>query len=284
VRGRGAADRAQTFRQNYKMLYVIGCGRSGTTIFSHCLGRHRDIAELNEPLHIWCATTAKADIMSPFASLVQGLCRLDRSHADEGARARYRAMVDYQVKRTSPVVCDKLPLNTFRVDYINAVCPDAKFIFLQRSPRAVARSIELCAKRDRVWWGFNDYKWRAIRHYTESRPDLQPVLTHAVDDYYRGLVEWRVGHELAKEDLSKLGADRYIEVRYEDFVADPKGVLERSFTFGGMPTDDDATAFAANEVTFKSAKALKDRSSSEDERRHAAILGPHTGWGLAPAS
>jgi hypothetical protein len=262
-----------TFRQRYQMLFVLGCGRSGTTIFSHCLGRHEAFAELNEPLHIWFGTDAKTDIVSPFAGIASGLCRLDRRHVDDRVRARYRAMVDYHVKSRSPIICDKLPLNTFRVDYIDTICPTAKFILLQRSPRAVARSIEQCVKKDGIWWGFNDCKWRAIRRYAESHPELQAILPHAVDDYYRGLVEWRVGQELALSDLSRLGPERSMTVRYEDFVADPRGVLERSFAFSGVPSDDRALDFAAANVAPKRAAADDPRQSAADDRRHAGILG-----------
>jgi len=112
------------FREKYKTLFVVGCGRSGTTIFSHCLGKHRDVVELNEPLHIWFATDMKADIISPFAGLLRGRCRFDRHDANEKARARYRAVVDYHVDGRAPVICDKLPLNTFRVDYVEAIHPN----------------------------------------------------------------------------------------------------------------------------------------------------------------
>lgn len=274
----------ETFRNNYKMLFVVGCGRSGTTIFSHCLGQHRDIAELNEPLHIWFATTAKADIVSPFAGLARGCCRLDRSHVNEDVKARYRAMVDYHVQGRSPVVCDKLPLNTFRVDYVDAICPTAKFILLQRSPRAVAQSIERCVRSDGIWWGFNDYKWRAIRRYAEGHPELSQIIPHAVDDYYRGLVEWRVSQQLARDDLSKLGRDRYIQINYEDFVANPRGVLEQSFEFGGVPSDNSAADFAAAHVTPTPATSDGRRRSAEDDRRHAIILGDFLDQDFSPTS
>ena len=154
-RGMAPPITEEAFQEKYQMLFVIGCGRSGTTIFSHCLARHHRIAELNEPLHIWFGTSSKADIVSPFAGLMQGLCRLDRNHVSESVKARYRAMVDYHMKKRepAPIICDKLPLNTFRVDYISSICPTAKFILLQRSPRDVAQSIEQCVKRDGIWWG-----------------------------------------------------------------------------------------------------------------------------------
>ena len=265
----------QAFDDKYQMLFVLGCGRSGTTIFSHCLGKHPIIAELNEPLHIWFATASETDILSPFSSLSKGLCRLDRGHVDETVRARYRAMVHHHMNKSpsAPIICDKLPLNTFRVDYINAICPKAKFILLQRSPRAVARSIEQCVKRDGTWWGFNDYKWQAIRHCIEGDPDLCHLPALAIDDYYRGLIEWRVSQHLAKSDLAKLDPKQHITIDYEQFVADPKSVIEQAFNFAGLDPSEEAADYAVANVSPTTAGNDGTRRSSRDDMLHRMILG-----------
>lgn len=269
----------EAFRDRYRMLFVLGCGRSGTTIFSRCVGRHGKIVELNEPMHIWCAIDMKTDIVSPFAGLLGGRCRFDRHDARDKAKARYRAMFDYHVQGRAPVICDKLPINTFRVDYIEALHPNAKFIHLTRAPRAVAWSIEECVKRDGVWWGFNDYKWRTIRRYAESRPDLRDILPHAIDDYYRGLIEWRVGQELVRDDLAKLSPEQYWEVDYDDFIADPETVLTKAFDFAGLPSDQGAIDFAKARVAPTDNDGDSLRRSQEDEKRHKLILGEYFHWG-----
>ena len=267
-----AVDEA-TFRGAYRMVFVLGCGRSGTTIFSRCLGRHPAIAELNEPKHIWIGTDSEADILSPFARFARGRMRFDQSDVSETTRARYRAMVDYQVKRRAPIVCDKAPMNTCRVGYVAALNPHAKFIHLKRSPRAVARSIERCVQRDGTWWGFSDYKWRALCRCAGEHPDLQRLIPYAVDDYYRGLVEWRINEQWAKEDLAALPDDRQMQVRYEDLVADPHGVLADVTAFCGVPYERAVADFAAEHIKPPSAEGRCSRNSVEDDRLHAAILG-----------
>lgn len=265
----------ETFNDKYQMLFVLGCGRSGTTIFSHCLGKHPNIAALNEPLHIWFATSSATDILSPFASFSKGLCRLDRSHVDEPVRARYRTMVNHQMNKLepAPIVCDKLPLNTFRVDYITAICPNAKFILLQRSPRDVASSIEQCMKRDGTWWGFNDYKWKAICHYAESNPDLGHLTSLATNDYYRGLIEWRVSQHLAKSDLAKLDPNQHITIDYERFVADPNGMIEKAFDFAGLEPNQEAADYAVAHVSPAKAGDHGPKQSAKDDMLHMKILG-----------
>ena len=261
------------FLAKYQMLFVVGCGRSGTTIFSHCIGQHRDIEELNEPLHIWFGTSIETDVISPFAGLVGGRCRLDRHDVNDKVKARYRAMIDYHVKGKASIVCDKLPLNTFRVDYIAELCPKAKFILLERSPRAVARSIEQCAKRDGIWWGPYDCKWRAISRYAEQRPDLRDIVPAAVDDYYRGLIEWRVGQDLVLDDFTKLEPGRTMQVQYEDFVTEPKRIMKQCMDFAGARLDETVVDFAAARVRPTKAEPIDPRTSPEDDRLHAIILG-----------
>ena len=263
----------ETFQSAYRVVYVLGCGRSGTTIFSHCLGQHPDIIELNEPKHIWIGTDARSDILSPFAGLTRGRLRFDRSDVNAGAKARYRAMVDFQVKRRFPVVCDKAPANTCRVGYIAGLNPMAKFIYLRRSPRAVARSIERCVQKDRTWWGFNDYKWRALCRSAEQHPDLRKLIPYAVDDYSRGLVEWRINHQWAKEDLSNLEPDRHIEIHYEDFVTDSDQVMRKVCKFCEVPCDEAVFDFARASIRPQSPTADDSCSSPENDRVHKEILG-----------
>jgi len=272
------------FLKKYQMVFVVGCGRSGTTIFSHCLGQHPDVSELNEPLHIWFGTSTKTDIVSPFADLVRGRCRLDRKDVTDKVKARYRAMIDYHVKGHASIVCDKLPLNTFRVDYIAELCPTAKFILLQRSPRAVAASIEQCMKKDGTWWGLNDCKWRAISRYAERHPELSHIIPAAVDDYYRGLIEWRVGQKSALDDFARLDPDRYMEVRYEDFVAEPRRVIGECLDFAGAELDQSTADFAAAEVRLMQTDANDQRRSARDDKLHGIILGEDhaESTGMAP--
>jgi hypothetical protein len=261
------------FKRQYKMVFVVGCGRSGTTILSRCLGRHRQIAELNEPAHLWIGTHAGMDILSPFARLLGGRLRLDSGDVTEPIKARYRAMLDFQMKRRSPIVCDKLPQNSFRADFLNAVCPDAKFVLIERSPRAVARSIERCVARDGTWWGFNDYKWRALVQYASTRPDLAELIPYAVDHYYRGLIEWRITQELAHADLARIESERQVRVSYEDFCARPEQVMSDLLTFCDVPHDPEAVAYATSTVVPSHDDEDETRHTSLDERLHARILG-----------
>ncbi len=269
------------FNANYKMVFVLGCGRSGTTILSHCLGQHHMIAELNEPAHLWVGTHASMDILSPFARLVRGRLRLDSLDVTERTKSRYRAMLDFQVRRGRPVICDKLPQNTFRVDFLNAVCPKAKFILIERSPRAVASSIEQCVARDGTWWGFNDYKWRSLVQYALTQPQLAELIPYAVDHYYRGLIEWRISRDLVNADLSQVEPERQMRVSYEDFCSRPEHVMRDLMTFCEVPHDPKALAFASSQVKPNPRREEGGRCSPFDQNVHERMLSGDPASGLS---
>jgi hypothetical protein len=261
-----------TFKANYKMVFVLGCGRSGTTILSRCLGQHPQISELNEPAHLWVGTHASMDILSPFAPLLGGRLRLDSRDVTETIKARYRAMLDFQIKRRASIICDKLPQNTFRADFLNAICPEAKFVMIERSPRAVAKSIEQCVARDGTWWGFNDYKWRSLIHYASTRPHLAEILPYAVDHYYRGLIEWRITREIAEADLAQIAPERQMHVVYEDFCKRPEQVMNDLMSFCDVPSDPEAIAYSASTVISNTGQDDEARRTPLDDRLHDRIL------------
>jgi hypothetical protein len=43
-------------------LFVVGCGRSGTTILGNLIGIHPGVTYLNEPYHLWAAIDPALDL------------------------------------------------------------------------------------------------------------------------------------------------------------------------------------------------------------------------------
>src|SRR3954469_16896480 len=53
-------------------VFILGCGRSGTTIFGTALSKHKSITYLNEPRHLCFAAYPEADIWTPRAAKRRG--------------------------------------------------------------------------------------------------------------------------------------------------------------------------------------------------------------------
>lgn len=60
---------------------------------------------------------------------------------------------------------------------------------------------------------------------------------------------WAVMNQKALNDLSGLGKDRVMVLRYEDACADPERVARELFTFGGLDWNDQTAAFVRQSTT-----------------------------------
>src|SRR5262249_19847525 len=84
---------------------------------------------------------------------------------------------------------DKTPAYTAEIHILNKMFPGARFIHIIRDGRDVALSLL------QQWWGPNDLM-SALRHWAETV-------------------------QCARKMLQMLPEERYVEVRFEDLVADP---------------------------------------------------------------
>ncbi|RRO18011.1 sulfotransferase [Saccharopolyspora rhizosphaerae] len=115
----------------------------------------------------------------------------------------------------------KNPSHLFALDALLETYPDALVIQTHRDPRtAIASVCSLAAHATRGW--SETFQGEVI-----GRDQL--------DLWSRGLEEFTAAR--ARHD-----PDRFFDVRYEDFVADPIGVVERIYQHFTLPLSDEAAA------------------------------------------
>src|SRR5262245_51402655 len=142
-----------------KPTFVIGCGRSGTTILGTSLSKHRSVTYLNEPRDLWFSAIPEADIWTSRAMGRRGKLSLTEADVDFTKSKRLsRAFRLETVISRRPVLVEKLPVNSFRLGLIDRIFPDARFIHIFRNGLEVANSIEKESKEGK-WFGANAYKW-----------------------------------------------------------------------------------------------------------------------------
>src|SRR5690606_33383867 len=141
-------------------IFILGCGRSGTTIFGTTLSQHRDITYLNERRDLWHQAYPIADIWSEQGKARGGKMKLTAADASPDKSALLRTLFYRQTIKTSrPVLVEKLPINNFRVEFIQAIFPDARFIHIYRNGLEVANSIKKMSEAGK-WFASNQYKWQ----------------------------------------------------------------------------------------------------------------------------
>jgi len=213
-------------------VFIVGCGRSGTTALGQVLGRHPSLAYLNEPRDIW-VYEPRTDIWSARATARGGRLRLSGSDVEPVAAARIGRAFAAEVRlQGAERLVEKLPINAFRIDYIAAMFPDARFVHLIRNGIEVATSIAEQVELGR-WFGHQDRKWCRLVEHARERGEAGRVASCAVP-FERGLLEWYLSVSAALESLGRLPAARWLELRYEGMVAAPGDICERLERFIGV--------------------------------------------------
>jgi hypothetical protein len=135
---------------------------------------------------------------------------------------------------------DKLPKNAFRVAFLAASFPDARFIFLSREPRGNISSLIDAWRHGRATGRFVTYRRlpdTAVENWCFVLP---PGWRRYVD---RPLAEiaafqWMTANETALDDLLALPRDRWCAVSYEALVSQPAAQLRRLSAFIGVKAED----------------------------------------------
>lgn len=214
--------------------FIIGCGRSGTTILGSILEQHPSICYLFEPYHLWAAVDPRTDATNLYEQ-VEPRMLMDASFADDAARLRFaRTILRAGLDSGRAVLIEKTPHNTLRLDYIEALAPGSRHAHIVRDGVAVARSIERLASTNTYrmahrphynqWWGNHGVKWSALARDGARAgyfPDeIARLTTHA----QRGAYEWLVSLLEIDRHRAMLG-ERLCELTHAQLLAEPRATL-----------------------------------------------------------
>jgi hypothetical protein len=229
-------------------IFVLGSGRSGTTVLARLLARHRAVGLLNEPKALWHAAFPGQDVIGSYAR-APGRLLLDERDATQAVERAARRLYGACARLTgSARLVDKYPEMLFRVPFLRALFPDAVFLLAERDGLATAHSVARWSQRfgrtvrgvRHDWWGVDGRKWRALCAEALPRePDLAPhraELAALTDDHARAALEWL----LNRRQLERLRTARTPSlhvVRLEDFRREPEVVLAGVLAACGLAAD-----------------------------------------------
>jgi Sulfotransferase family len=251
-------------------VFIIGCGRSGTTVMGEMLSKHPALAYLFEPRDIW-SYEPRTDIWSDRAEQLGGRVQLGAEDARPETTAKIAKAFGAELwLQRGTILVEKFPINSFRIAYIHAMFPDARFIFMVRHGLDVARSIAKLAPRG-LWFGHKDYKWRLLSDLARKSGDAR-LVELCTSEEMRGLLEWRLSVLAARAALERLPRGRWIEIRYEDLVADPLAVCRQLEAFLGLPPSEAMRRFASVELGRRSHAASVGDLSPEAREIAGGLL------------
>ena len=129
---------------------------------------------------------------------------------------RYQGRTRFSAKLTGPP----------RVGYLNSIFPDARFVHIVRDGLAVVHSL-LKVSFWKEKGGYDGPFWKGVLQDEEielwRRGGKDPGVITAL--------QWNRILEMTREEAECMGPERLLEVKYEDFMADPHAALTGVFSF-----------------------------------------------------
>ncbi len=241
-----------------KPIFVIGTGRSGTTILGLTLSIHRDVAFLNEPKAFWSHIIDSEDLIGSY-SKKPGKYSIDPGILeDKSIKAARNILGNYLAFSGATRLVDKYPELIFRTDIVRKIHPEAKFLFLYRNGWDTCHSIDTWSKRLGVtteheihdWWGRNEQKWLALQELVENDPVLSchaNTIFKYTDHQSRAAVEWILTMKKGLQLLEQI-PDAVMGVKYERFVAD-EPFREEILNFCELDDDINFTTYCSATLT-----------------------------------
>jgi len=226
-------------------IFIIGAPRSGTSLLyallrsssrlAHWPGEAHEVweADYHPALRGWSSNVLGPDDLTPSAAT-----RIRRRFfLTAGGRAR---------------LIDKTPRNSLRVGFVDALFPDAHYLFLKRDGRDNVNSL------------INAWRTPRYRTYRLPTPHLIPgadpawwkfVLYPGWEQDASGPLElvsakqWTASNDRALESSKAIEPERWTSVRYEDLVAGPVACVEALAARLELPFEEEMKRRAASAST-----------------------------------
>jgi tetratricopeptide (TPR) repeat protein len=239
---RGAGDPSEL------PIFVLGMPRSGTTLTEQILASHPDVYGAGELPDLLRIAHRKTDPGTTF--FPDNLRYLD--HATLTAWGNEYVTGLKARAPESKRITDKMPANFFAVPLIHLMLPNAKIIHVNRNP------VDTCVS----------CFTRLFSRKQEHTYDLAELGRYYVD-YAQLMEQWR----------RELPAGAFLDIQYEDIVADQEGQARRLLDYCGLEWDAACLDFHKTKRQIRTASVTQVRqpiytTSVERWRKYEKFLGP----------
>jgi hypothetical protein len=249
-------------------VFVIGCPRSGTTVVFELLRASPALASIGQEGHVlWESFHHPREHGWRSNTLGPGDVR--------SFERRYLAWaIDTLARPRGGRFLDKTPRNSLRLPYLDALFPDAQYVFVQRDGRATVSSL-ITAWREREHPayvlpipfsipGIPERHWHFILPRGWRRFDRHPleeVCAHQYVTATSAILDFR----------ARLEPSRFVDLRYEDLLAAPAGQMQHVHQALDIPFSDAEARRARERVRAGDPEKWRTATPAEVERVLPAI-------------
>lgn len=203
-----------------KLVFVVGSPRSGTTWLQRLLSSHHRVHTGHESglfdTYIGQQLRGWQRDMNPMTSGrgIIGLgCYITEREFKDKLSAYLLDLLEPMLKGLgeNDLFLEKTPSHAFYVDEILELLPNAKIIYMQRSPFDVVASLLTASMTWGSYWAPKSTKGASLM--------------------------WQQHVDAVRAVIPKIPAGQYFEVRYERLFSEPQIILKELFSFVGVETD-----------------------------------------------
>jgi len=276
-------------------IIILGAPRSGTTILTQMLSQHPDLATLIEPRLTWrYGNDSKSDMFSAHDARPEVIAYIRKSFANrirEAGRSR---------------LLEKTPSNSLRPAFVDQIFPDAIFIHVIRNGYDACLATEdfwhkhasgmRQVAKGRLRQRLKELGPRRIHKYALEfarraappavrrllGPNLwgprlpgMPQMLRELGPMAVSCLQWRICVETSCHFGRSLPADRYFELRLEDFSAE---VAKQLLDFCGLSPNAEVDNFITSNFDSTRARARSDIATAQQLDQVAPWLEATMAW------
>lgn len=234
--------------ESMPVRFVVGCGRSGTTILGKVISLNPHAKYLSEPYHLWQAIDPRMDVTGLHSSPDDARFFMEADDLTQHAKNRYERLITKAGKQgVHQCVIEKTPHNAGKIGWIEAAEPDAKIVHIVRNGLNVIRSIDRLSTNPTYtiafksnynqWWGTNGAKWKALSKEGSARGYFSDEIDSVRSNAQKGAYEWLVSIGELDRWRDQLG-DRLLEITYSQLTSDPGKTCEMIAKHIDIPSPD----------------------------------------------
>lgn len=247
-------------------VFILGSPRSGTTMLFTLVDRSPRMASLGKDSHfLW-----------DMFHTIEGADWTSHAVQPDEISSRERRVMYWLIDRLAggSRYVDKFPRNCLRVTHLQALFPDAYFIYIRRDGRAVVSSLITGWQAESKFGrgtslpvplsidGYSGRKWRFLippgwRDYASGRT-LAEVCAF----------QWVSANEAVLAAKELIDPERWIEVSYEELLGSPRETTARLFEGIELPADDEVLRWASELDTHVSRTAVTAPSREKWRKEH----------------
>lgn len=265
----------------YQPIIIIGAARSGTNML-------RDLITQTPGYGTWPCD--EINLIWRHGNKSFPSDELLPEHARPNVKSYIRGRFEALGKQMNLThLVEKTCANSLRVSFVDAIVPEAKYIFLVRDGRdATASAMKRWVKPNSMSYTLAKlkfaplgdipyYTWGFVKNQIYRMKSSEKRLA-TWGPLFEGLREYAANHslaevcakqwassvDLAQKDLSAMAPGRVYSLRYEDIAEDPVGSIRGLSQFLGIDMDEAKAKELTKSVSKKSVGAWKRELSDKD--------------------